>query len=163
MRTLRPLRDQLDMVQRLRGAPVWHLYACWPVINPERDVVGVACISRLLDGAERRQPTYERLATAIGYVQANLGGAIEISDLARGAGVSVSQFERDFVNVMGVSPRRYITKVRIEAAMDMLRGEGAIVEIAHACGYSDQSAFTRRFRASVGLSPSEYRRNYATT
>jgi len=35
---------------------------------------------------------------------------------------------------------------------------GPIVNVAHACGFADQSAFTRRFRATIGMSPSEYRR-----
>ncbi|HEY9509614.1 MAG TPA: AraC family transcriptional regulator, partial [Verrucomicrobiae bacterium] len=30
------------------------------------------------------------------------------------------------------------------------------------CGYSDQSAFTRQFRQTVGMSPSEYRRTVRT-
>jgi AraC-like DNA-binding protein len=35
----------------------------------------------------------------------------------------------------------------------------SIAEIAHACGYADHSAFTRQFRATTGLSPSELRRS----
>jgi AraC-like DNA-binding protein len=34
-----------------------------------------------------------------------------------------------------------------------------IAAVALDCGYSDQSAFTRQFRQTVGLSPSEYRRS----
>ena len=55
--------------------------------------------------------------------------------------------------------RRYVAKVRFEAALDLLRSGRPVTEVAHACGYADQSAFTRRFRASIGMSPSEYRRS----
>ena len=34
----------------------------------------------------------------------------------------------------------------------------SVAEVAHACGYSDHSAFTRQFRATVGLTPREFRR-----
>jgi AraC-like DNA-binding protein len=34
-----------------------------------------------------------------------------------------------------------------------------IVEVALACGFSDQSAFTRQFKTTTGLTPSEYRRS----
>jgi AraC-like DNA-binding protein len=32
-----------------------------------------------------------------------------------------------------------------------------VTEIAIACGYHDHSAFTRQFKATVGMTPSEYR------
>jgi len=48
--------------------------------------------------------------------------------------------------------------VRIQAAMHRLHGPGSIAAIAQACGFSDQSAFTRRFVALVGMTPGEYRR-----
>jgi AraC-like DNA-binding protein len=159
MRTRRPIRDQLDLSVRIRGAPVWLLFGRWPVIAARDNVIGVAAIARVLDAPDRRHPIYERLAVAIDYVHSNFRSALDVADLARRAGVSVSQLERDFINLFGLPPRRYLTKVRIETALDLLeRSEDAIVGIAHACGYSDQSAFTRRFQASVGMSPSAYRR-----
>jgi AraC-like DNA-binding protein len=46
----------------------------------------------------------------------------------------------------------------MEAALQRLRAtRGSIAEVASACGYADQSAFTRAFRQTVGYSPSEYR------
>jgi AraC-like DNA-binding protein len=68
------------------------------------------------------------------------------------------QLERDFIKLIGMSPRRYLTRLRMEAAVELLeRSNDPILKVADACGYSDQSAFTRRFRAAVGMSPSEYR------
>src|SRR5262249_34472053 len=117
----------------------------------------VASVARILEAPDRRHPTYERLALVVEHIKANFTQPIEVTDLARRAGVSVSQLERDFVNLFGVSPRRYITKVRLDAALELLREGGPIVDISHACGYSDQSAFTRRFRSLVGMSPTAYR------
>jgi AraC-like DNA-binding protein len=39
----------------------------------------------------------------------------------------------------------------------MLAGEASVADIAQACGYADHSAFTRQFRATTGVTPSEYR------
>jgi AraC-like DNA-binding protein len=51
-----------------------------------------------------------------------------------------------------------ITKTRIDAASRMLRrGSTPIAEIANTCGYFDQSAFSRVFRRTVGLTPRTYR------
>ncbi len=161
MRTRRPIRDQLDLSVRIRGVPVWLLFGRWPVLASRGNVVGVAAIARVLDAPDRRHPIYERLALAIEHVHKNIQSALDVSDLARRAGVSVSQLERDFVNLFGLPPRRYLTKVRIDTALHLLEScDDPIVSIAHACGYADQSAFTRRFHAAVGVSPSEYRRTH---
>jgi AraC-like DNA-binding protein len=51
-----------------------------------------------------------------------------------------------------------LCKLRIDAAMRMLQEtESAIAAVGHACGYSDQSAFTRQFRKLTGLTPGQYR------
>jgi AraC-like DNA-binding protein len=50
-----------------------------------------------------------------------------------------------------------IIKTRLEAASRMLAGDSSVSDIAQACGYADHSAFTRQFRATVGVTPSEYR------
>ena len=81
--------------------------------------------------------------------------------LARGAGLSVYQFDKRMQRIFGITAGQLIQKTRIEAALQRLRGaDGSIADIALACGYSDQSAFTRKFREAVGLSPSEYRRSF---
>lgn len=51
-----------------------------------------------------------------------------------------------------------IIKIRLDAASAMLADPGkTITEIAAACGYQDHSAFSRVFKATVGVTPSEYR------
>lgn len=156
MRTVKPVKDRLDLCVRVQAPPVWLLSGRWPVIGAGGEVVGVAGIARILE-TERRQPAYERLAVALDYLNANFAAPFDIAEMARRAGVSSCQLKRDFAGVFGVPPRRYLTKIRLEAALDRLAAGGPIVDVAHACGYPDQSAFTRRFRAAVGMSPSAYR------
>jgi transcriptional regulator GlxA family with amidase domain len=157
MRTQRPLKDRLDFVPRASGAAVWLLLGRWPVIEARR-TIGILAIGQMLEEPDRRHPSYERLATVVEHMRAHFGSPLDVASLARGVGISVSQLERDFTGLFGLSPRRYLTKIRFEAALDMLRRGSPIGEIAHACGYEDQSAFTRRFRMAFGMSPSEYRR-----
>jgi AraC-like DNA-binding protein len=59
--------------------------------------------------------------------------------------------------VFQLTPQQYMIKLRIEMAMRLLRGEGSIAGIGQRCGFSDQSAFARQFKATVGMTPSEYR------
>ena len=55
-----------------------------------------------------------------------------------------------------------ITRARVEAACHKLTATGkSIVTIAMECGYSDQSAFTRQFKQTTGLTPKAYRDSQA--
>jgi AraC-like DNA-binding protein len=157
MRTGRPIRDQLDLTVPLRGPPVWALQQRWPILDNDGQVLGVAVMARTLAAPDRRHPTYERVAAAVEHISANFGAPLDIADLARRAGVSVSQLERDFMALFGVPPRRYLAKVRLDAALEMLLTDAPLADIAQACGYADQSAFGRRFQAALGMSPSRYR------
>lgn len=83
---------------------------------------------------------------------------LSIGALAQIAGVSMSQVERDFLGLFGVSPLKYQTRLKIQASLDLLE-HMPITHVALACGYSDQSAFSRQFRTVVGSSPAQYRRS----
>ena len=51
-------------------------------------------------------------------------------------------------------------RMRVDVAAHLLReGSASVAEIAGACGYSDQSAFTRQFKQIVGQTPMRYRAN----
>lgn len=157
IRTGKPLQDRLDFGMDACGRPFWVMFARWPLFGPDRAVWGVAATSRNLDAPDRRHPKYERVAAAIEHMRSRFGAELKVSTLARRVGVSPSQLERDFVELFGLSPRRYLTKIRIDAALELLRGETPISQVALECGYADQSAFARRFRSAVGFSPREYR------
>jgi PAS domain S-box-containing protein len=158
LRTQRPLKDRLERCSRLKGRPLWLLTSVWPVCGAGGAPIGVASVSRVLESAHRRQATYERLALILEHVHAHIASPVDVADLAQLVGISVSQLERDFIAVLGIPPRRYVTNVRFETALELLKTDDSIADVAHACGYSDQSAFTRRFRAAIGMSPREYRR-----
>lgn len=162
IRTGRPIRDQLQLITPIEANPAWLLFSRWPISGSRGLVSGVAAVARRLERPDRRSPTYQRLALAIEHIQSTPHAPLDVAELARRSGVSVSQFERDFVQLLGVSPRRYATRVRVDVALNLLHGDDPIAQIAHACGYADQSAFTRRFKLAVGMTPGEYRRSVAT-
>lgn len=157
MRRQRYFSDHLELCYRLRGRPLWVLTRRCAVVDPRGVITGVVGIARKLE-PDKRHPTYERVAFVIDHLHENFRGSVDIGALARRCGVSASQLNRDFTAVMGLPAKRYLMKIRFDAALDLLEAGGPIVEIAHACGYADQSAFARAFRYNIGVSPSEYRR-----
>jgi AraC family transcriptional regulator len=92
-------------------------------------------------------------------LQSDLSGELSLSRLALECGLSVRHFTRAFRQSMGIPPHRYLLKRRIEHARELLRNPTlSLLEIALACGFSDQSHFTRVFRASMHVSPGAWRR-----
>jgi AraC-like DNA-binding protein len=76
--------------------------------------------------------------------------------------MSVAQIERYFLRIFHLTPRQMIIQTRLDAAARMLALTGkeaaSVADIAQACGYGDHSAFARQFKATVGVTPSQYRR-----
>jgi AraC-like DNA-binding protein len=79
--------------------------------------------------------------------------------LARRLGVSLPHFSRLFRRVMGVGPREYQLRVRIDRARHLLaESDLSISQIAVSLGYGDLFAFSRQFAQHAGVSPTRYRR-----
>jgi AraC-like DNA-binding protein len=150
------IESQLELHLFPNRAPGWCLTAKQLLVTRGR-IVGVVGISRDLGRPDERHPTYTRLKRVIDHINAHYAQAVRIVDLARLAGVSVGQLERHCQRVFQLSPRQLLCKRRIEAAMRLLREAYSIADIGLACGYADQSAFARQFKALVGLTPREYR------
>lgn len=83
---------------------------------------------------------------------------LSISELARAVGFSPSHLRSLFREQMGLSPNRYIQKLRLRAARQHLRSPYlSIKEVAYLSGFSDPNYFSRHFRKEEGVSPREWR------
>ena len=93
------------------------------------------------------------------HVEANLCRRIPIRDLARLLDLSPSHFCRAFKSTIGVSPRDYVLRRRIDVAQGlMLTTSEPLSSIAVRCGMCDQQHFTRSFHRIVGETPHAWRR-----
>ena len=137
--------------------PGWCL-TCKRPLRVDGQVAGLVGISRDLAGREGLEADYRSLREALVHMNRHYADNIRVQDLLHITGFSESKLERTFQKVFQLSPLQLLTRVRIQAAMHRLHGPGSIASIAQACGFSDQSAFTRRFVALVGMTPGEYRR-----
>jgi AraC-like DNA-binding protein len=90
---------------------------------------------------------------------ANLDGQIGLEDLARACGLSRSHFARAFKIAVGMPPLQWLQLQRVEGAKDLLLNSTLpIDQIAHHCGFADQSHLTRAFRRIVKATPGAWRR-----
>ena len=84
---------------------------------------------------------------------------IKISDICSEFKVSVSSVRENFNKIFGVSPKRYLTILRInEAKKYLLETDLAVFEIAEKCGFDDTFYFSRCFSKSCSCTPSEFRK-----
>ncbi|MDC8757132.1 AraC family transcriptional regulator [Janthinobacterium fluminis] len=151
------IRDRLELHLYPDRDPGWCMTQKMALRDHSGRIVGLSGISRDLNMPDKAHPVYGRISAAADHIRDNYEQAIQLSDLARIAGLSASQIERYFQRIFHLTPRQMIIKTRLDAATALLAGRQNITDIAIACGYHDHSAFTRQFKEKVGLTPSDYR------
>ena len=157
-----PLLDQLWLVPGADGMPRWYLSTKLPLTDARGAVIGLAGFLRPYDQAGEAPGESRRLTPAFQFVLAHFAERISVADMARRAHLSTSQLQREFQRLFGLTPSEYILRVRLLVARRQLeQTRDSVGQIALACGFYDQSHFTRTFRAATGLRPLEYRRRFA--
>jgi AraC-like DNA-binding protein len=155
--TGRPISNRFDLTVSAGARPVWLLFTRAPVRGERGKVVGIAASARRFRSIARTDPVYRRIARVARQIELAFAEPLRLPELAAMAGVSVSQLERDFASLFGATPHAILDKARIDHALQLLDTRKTISAIAHECGYADHSAFSRRFREAVGVSPRAYR------
>jgi AraC family transcriptional regulator len=109
----------------------------------------------------RRRPGLGRAqyAAVCELLRERLAEPVPLTDMAAVAGLSVSQFSRQFKARTGVAPHRFLMRLRIDAALRLLR-EGAmpIAQVATCCGFSHQEHLSRVLATHLETTPAAVRR-----
>jgi len=85
-------------------------------------------------------------------------GQVRISALEQQAGLSRRQLERQFMSVVGISPKKVARIAQFGHMITLLRtrGEESLLQLATDGGYSDHAHFTKSFKEFAGVTPQEY-------
>ena len=141
--------------------PGWCLTCKRPIVEDGR-IVGLIGISRDLGQRGGLESQYEPLRLALDYLNTHYAENVRMQTLLDITGFSLSKLERSFRKVFQMTPQQVLTRLRIQIALHLLHGDDCVASIGQACGFSDQSAFTRKFKAEVGMAPRAYRLMIAT-
>jgi AraC family transcriptional regulator len=89
----------------------------------------------------------------------HVDGSLGLPALAGQCGLSVSHFARAFRQSFGTPPHQYLVLQRVELAKALLSGSARpLSQVAQQSGFSDQASFSRTFKAVVGTTPGQWRR-----
>lgn len=83
---------------------------------------------------------------------------LSLLELSREAGVHPTTISKHFPRYFSCTLGEYVRRLRVEKALVMIkRSNRPLTEVAHRCGFADQSHFTRVFKETTGLLPKSYR------
>ena len=91
------------------------------------------------------------------FLLAHLAEPVSLQQLADLCDLSPSQFQRHFKAKVGMTPYAWFTRLRLEQAMKLLKAKIAGTDVAQQVGFYDQAHFSKAFKHSFGVSPSEIR------
>ena len=97
---------------------------------------------------------FERMNSAMDYIEDNLTGNIELEKAAKLACCSEYHFQRIFTLITNLPVMEYVRRRRMSlAAVDLQQSKSKVVDISLKYGYESHSAFTRAFNSVHGVSP----------
>jgi AraC family transcriptional regulator of adaptative response/methylated-DNA-[protein]-cysteine methyltransferase len=120
-----------------------------------------ACKRCRPDDPTHRDIASDRVAAACRAIEQALADGEpppSLEDLARGAGLSPSHFQRLFKGRAGITPKEYARAVRDERVRDALAEGRSVTEAIYAAGFGAPSRFYERAGQALGMAPATYRK-----
>ncbi len=107
------------------------------------------------------EPGSIHIENALKIMQNNITNDLTLEDITLNLNLSDSYFIRLFKRKMKITPMKYFTKLKVEAATYMLTNTGATVHsIAEKLNFYSEFHFSKVFKQYTGFAPSVYRKNY---
>ena len=126
------------------------------------DNLKISLFERRVSSAAEPEKQEERAITGITrYLQKHLAEEISLSVLAEQFHLNPQYISQLFKSEIGVNFLVYLTNIRMEKAKKLLLSTAlSIAEVAEQSGYGDYRVFTKVFKKSEGITPSQYRRDF---
>lgn len=126
-------------------------------IDPEIEQSMFATFTVLMSKQHLMQRVDHRIQRVLQFMDQNLSRNMTISELSQRACLSETQFKKLFREQLGQAVMQYVAQKRMEKAKALLQHTDYPVQlIAEQVGYTDLSAFSRRFSACFGLTPTRF-------
>jgi AraC family transcriptional regulator len=114
---------------------------------------------RQVNFPDRAPPRW--LARALELLHERFADHVTITEVASAVGVHPVHLAREFRRFQHCTIGEYIRQLRVDRACRQLKTKAPLAAIAADAGFSDQSHFSRTFKRLIGMTPAEYRTNFA--
>jgi AraC-like DNA-binding protein len=95
-----------------------------------------------------------RISKAVEHLRENIGQPLDIENIARELGMSVSGFHHHFKSVTAMSPLQFQKQIRLQEARRLMLGEDLdVASASFRVGYEDPSYFSREYKKLFGAPP----------
>jgi transcriptional regulator GlxA family with amidase domain len=146
----------LHIVRRDHGSQAANRVARRCVVPPWRDGGQAQYIRQPVPG-----PADSGTARTREWALRRLGEPLQLADLAAHANMSVRTFTRRFRDEVGLTPGQWLTRQRVEHARHLLESSDLTIDrIASVAGFGTTASLRQHLAATVGVSPSAYRRTF---
>lgn len=136
--------------------------------NP--DLYGLSQLTKILlffaehydkEQTEKSLPIRTDIQKVLDYISYHYAESITVQDMSRLVALERSYFCRTFKAAIGVSPKEYLTKLRLDKARYFLTETTLpIAKISERVGFQSFSSFSRLFTTHYQQSPSQYRKSF---
>lgn len=108
---------------------------------------------------EKYKPYYKKIEESVKYLRKNYCDPdLSTVEIAKISGMSESYFRSIFVEIYGISPKAYITELRLKKADELLQYTNlSIAEIASKTGFRNQQYFCNFYKGYKNMSPNKFR------
>lgn len=126
------------------------------------DNLKISLFENRVSSASEPEKQEERTITGITkYLQEHLAEDLSLSVLAEEFHLNPQYISQLFKNEIGVNFLTYLTNIRMEKAKKLLLSTSlSVAEVAEKSGYGDYRVFSKVFKKSEGITPSQYRRDF---
>jgi len=115
-----PVWNEVWLVPHIRGTPRWFVCSKSPLFDLAGDLMGLAGFMYPIATPEDQHAHFGELQRVMTYIDTHLVDEISAETLAEIAGLSVSQFNRRFRQLLRLSPMEYVLSLRVQEAQRLL-------------------------------------------
>lgn len=152
------IADRIWLVPDTSGALNWFVSTKTPLKDRKGRAIGIAGAMQDVQNTGAVLGPYEQMSDVVRFVAEQYAQKITVDELAELAHLSASQFTRQFNRLFQMTPARYLTRIRINAACSLLtRTDLDLTSIAERCGFHDASHFVKQFKKQMAMTPGAYR------
>ncbi|MFA9376499.1 MAG: helix-turn-helix domain-containing protein [Lachnotalea sp.] len=138
-------------------------------MEPHSTMIGVQFLTCFLFNLQFLSPVQdkqiyhidERIKKSIVFLNNNIQESLQLIDLAKESGYSLSRFKVKFKEEVGITPAEYITLQKLEyAKTQLIETNISITDLAYLLGFSSSNYFSSVFKKIMACTPQNYRKRY---